>query len=43
MSKNVYEELIRDEKAFTRISGLKQALFEDLYGIPSSKYIFFIR
>jgi len=31
MSKNVYQELIKDEKAFARICGLKRALFEDLY------------
>jgi Helix-turn-helix of DDE superfamily endonuclease len=31
MSKNIYQELIKDEKAFTRISGLKRGLFEDLY------------
>jgi hypothetical protein len=31
MSKDVYHELIKDEKAFVRISGLKRALFEELY------------
>ena len=31
MTKDVYHELIKDEKAFVRISGLKRGLFEDLY------------
>lgn len=31
MPKDVYHDLIKDEKAFVRISGLKRGLFEDLY------------
>lgn len=37
MSKNVYQELIKDEKAFTRISGLKRGLFEDLYVLVAER------
>lgn len=31
MSKEVYRELIKDEKVFARICGLKRVLFEELY------------
>jgi hypothetical protein len=31
MAIDVYQSLVKDEKAFARISGLKRALFEDLY------------
>jgi hypothetical protein len=31
MAKDVYHELIRDEKVFARMCGLKRPLFEELY------------
>ena len=37
MSKEVYQELIKDEKAFMRISGLKRVLFEDLYVLVAER------
>ena len=37
MSKDVYPELVKDEKAFARICGVKRGLFEDLYVLVAAR------
>ncbi len=37
MSKDVYHELVKDEKAFARICGVKRGLFEDLYVLVAAR------